>query len=783
MSCDDGASLGDASDSASDGDLSSTDLSVGDRGAKDLGDVDLSPPELGDAPPLLSGYSQTYVVRKQDPQRDRGRNRQVMFRCGNWCYTGEVSFAGLGDGEVITLKDIPRAVPMLQRQQDRLKFFCCADRVPVDSVYRQPVVILAEVQEFVAQELASSRTTQELTKWSGAFHWINDDSSCSTYFELQAELPACMDEIALVACKTYARGLVFITVYQEGSFYVVMQEGEGDQALLDIRFPDVSSHGQGLHLMSYDDLRRPWRKLTLWHAIKLSAATRAMEAAEAAANGSSRSLGRLPTTNLTSTTYLQTYVIMKPTGTEAFGTNNAYRDVLFRFGSWCYSGTVQLTPTLALVDIPHVIPALRMQQSKLDFMCDVTQVPSKSPFAAPLEHMQRLMPLMEEQVASSEEVLTDLLDKLSDMGLEDSVSSWFDGDSMQSFFEFQTAATTATKEEFRGVDLVASKSYSARGVVTIGIWFEDSYYIVLGEGGEEQPLLDSRFPNVSAKGRGYQIRAMTKGPEGWDELRKVSVWQTTAALQQEMEAKMIKARRITETRRGQKESAETRAGGSELDGGGQEGEEHAKATSTIMVEGGAASATNEQGGSTGAGWAGGDRADPVIGGSGGGFAGAIPGTTGGGSAQAEPKHSGAGDRGGVGRGIGAVGADRDHDDRPSRGGGILESKRPWETDAIRGRTNGIETESKDSRGDPPGVSQASASAGAKSGTVIGSERHHAAAKALTNTKVALPHHLSPMAGLEDKLKRMRSDMQNENGDAPWDAFGRPRTALLGTKHK
>lgn len=44
-----------------------------------------------------------------------------------------------------------------------------------------------------------------------------------------------------------------------------------------------------------------------------------------------------------------------------------------RFGSWCYSGTVQLTPTLALADIPHVIPALRMQQSKLDFMCDVSQ--------------------------------------------------------------------------------------------------------------------------------------------------------------------------------------------------------------------------------------------------------------------------------------------------------------------------------------------------------------------------------------------------------------------------
>lgn len=40
------------------------------------------------------------------------------------------------------------------------------------------------------------------------------------------------------------------------------------QALLDIRFPDVSEHGQGLHLMSYADTERPWRKLTLWHAIK-----------------------------------------------------------------------------------------------------------------------------------------------------------------------------------------------------------------------------------------------------------------------------------------------------------------------------------------------------------------------------------------------------------------------------------------------------------------------------------------------------------------------------------
>lgn len=122
------------------------------------------------------------------------------------------------------------------------------------------------------------------------------------------------------------------------------------------------------------------------------------------------------------------------------------------------------------------------------------------------------MPLMEEQVSASEEVLTDLLEKLADMvrqqesganggswsmcrqtgcskggvasivevalvcrmrevivylpdptksgkvshyycitaalmsiqGLEDSVSSWFDGDSLQSFFEFQVKGQHCT---------------------------------------------------------------------------------------------------------------------------------------------------------------------------------------------------------------------------------------------------------------------------------------------------------------------------------------------------
>jgi hypothetical protein len=60
--------------------------------------------------------------------------------------------------------------------------------------------------------------------------------------------------------------------------------------------------------------------------------------------------------------------------------------------------------------------------------------------------------------------------------------------------------------------------------VLITIWFQGTFYVVLGDGASEQPLLDSRFPDVSGKGRGYQIRAAPKGREDWLALRKVYVY-------------------------------------------------------------------------------------------------------------------------------------------------------------------------------------------------------------------------------------------------------------------
>jgi hypothetical protein len=48
----------------------------------------------------------------------------------------------------------------------------------------------------------------------------------------------------------------------------------------------------------------------------------------------------------------------------------------------------------------------------------------------------------------------------------------------------------------------------------------------------ENPLLDSRFPDISGKGRGYQLTACNTGIDGWPSLRKVSIWQTVGALEQ-----------------------------------------------------------------------------------------------------------------------------------------------------------------------------------------------------------------------------------------------------------
>jgi len=99
-----------------------------------------------------------------------------------------------------------------------------------------------------------------------------------------------------------------------------------------------------------------------------------------------------------------------------------------------------------------------MQQSRLEFLCDVSAIPSRSPFVKPMEFGARAAKVMEREVEGSEEVLGSLVERLTTMGLGDSISQWLDGDAGQSFFEFAFAQDDETDKAHRDVELMCTKT-------------------------------------------------------------------------------------------------------------------------------------------------------------------------------------------------------------------------------------------------------------------------------------------------------------------------------------
>lgn len=497
------------------------------------------PELLSDA--LRGRYNQTYVICKRESEESKEDDeadleRRVLFKCGTWCYTGNMTMDKISIG----LDDLPRAIPTLQKQQNRLHYYCNASNIPKESPFFRPIEFVNEANGFASSELASDRVQDELARWIDTHEWLENDTK-RTYFELKVEAPKCMEDVALAASKTYARGLIFITVYFENSFYVVLQDGEGDQPLLDVNFPDVSRPGRGIHVCSYsrqgghDDR---WRELSLWHSMEFSSSDD--EDLQSTVSLKKRTANMDETVNLASDSYVQTYAVLK--AIEEHGGVNPHHEVLFRFGSWCYNGSVQLTPTLELTDLPHIIPALRMQQSRLDYICDVTRVPVTSPFSKPLAYVSRLSRHIERELIRAEAVL----EKLLEGGEADSSkTAWLESDSngcAQSFFEFQLdLPPKLIDRHLKNIELIASKTYSPAGVVLVSVLFQSTLYVVVSDAAGEQPLLDSRFPDVTAKGKGFLVASHPVGVDGWPELRKVTVWQTAFALDLERLAASLNA--------------------------------------------------------------------------------------------------------------------------------------------------------------------------------------------------------------------------------------------------
>ena len=103
--------------------------------------------------------------------------------------------------------------------------------------YYKPLRFLEDAVDFFAVEMVSESVSTELARMANVFDWIDKDEA-NTYFEMTlGEIPEYMQLIPLIASKTYTRGLVIISIYAQGTMYFVVQPGEGDQALLDVKFP------------------------------------------------------------------------------------------------------------------------------------------------------------------------------------------------------------------------------------------------------------------------------------------------------------------------------------------------------------------------------------------------------------------------------------------------------------------------------------------------------------------------------------------------------------------
>ena len=309
-----------------------------------------------------ASYAQTYVVMKDEAAAGRGaeakksEGQEVLFACGNWCYRGQIQFNNLK----MNLSELPILIPTLQRQQASLRYFCNSSSIPQNCAFYEPMKFMSESAHFYAKEMTSPEVEDELVKMSTMFPWMDDNSDSSQqYFELElTETPECMEQVAIIANKTYVHGLIIISVYYKGMLYYMVKDGEGDQALLDVRFPDVTKKGQGMRLASYTVNDNPYKKLTLWNMLggadEISVKV--------------KDIPKVNTLSMSTGNYQQTYCILKSAWEGSSPALNIHHDALFRFGSWCYAGRVQLTPSIALADVPFVIPALRMQQSRLEYV-------------------------------------------------------------------------------------------------------------------------------------------------------------------------------------------------------------------------------------------------------------------------------------------------------------------------------------------------------------------------------------------------------------------------------
>ena len=267
---------------------------------------------------------------------------------------------------------ISRAVASINRQQMTLSH-------TQSSAFKRPIEELTRARTLVLSEISSTRVVSEMARHD----WI--DESPAVYFELVGDVAKLFEGVLFIANRQHTNGLEVISMFYEGSLVVVVRDGTGDQPLLNVHYPTIPpSHveGRGATLATYEGVsKRTWMRLGVFELLDQPSPA---EASMDLSNGS----------------YTQSYCILKSQRPDT--------EVMFRFGSWLYSGDVELPNGVTLGSIPEAVVSMRVQQSKLAFVGDASSVSKSNRFANCLEHARDVLDFAESLVMESQDAISDL---------------------------------------------------------------------------------------------------------------------------------------------------------------------------------------------------------------------------------------------------------------------------------------------------------------------------------------------------------------------------------------
>jgi hypothetical protein len=313
-------------------------------------------------------------------------------------------------------RELPDIAPRVQQQQHLLNFLCEAHAIDDANPYFRPLKKFYKRISFLADELGGCKGDKVHDLVEGGcnyFPWIDADDS-RPFFEFKVDPDPCLENVDAILSKTYDRGLVMIIYYFEFNYYVLIEDAEGEHALIETNFPDISQRMQGMVLADYspsevsDTVGNS--SLLLWQATtaKHSEAQDSRYGSDWSTDGKrvkdvvAKPIEFEDAGEAATGVYTQMYCVQRPLSDGLFGLQSV-RNVMMRAGLSCYEGQVELPQRIEMHDLP-AIPELGTVYHSYIYMLfavDVSAICFDSPTRAPsIAHPCILYPLVDYDIHS-----------------------------------------------------------------------------------------------------------------------------------------------------------------------------------------------------------------------------------------------------------------------------------------------------------------------------------------------------------------------------------------------